>query len=356
MPLTARHTDGRHVDSTDDRHWAEVHISGYKGLFCPECRHAMHARSGGDRRVRHFAHNADSPDCSLTKGESEEHRHVKVLIALAIRELTGWTAEIEYPGDGWRADVLAISPSGDRQIAFEPQFSYIHESTARKRTERHAASGVETVWLPKELNPSTEGLPRIRLTYDAQERTARVPVRVIGPAARRGGTAPPLWSLRWTPVGQFARQVCTGVLAYDADDGFFATNGDRAEMARLTQAAEVARKDRQVQLEQLHAARQAQLERKRAEHQARINAQSERIDREIAAHRDERARQHQREQQEVQSAQGEAAPWTPTGAMSDEELLALTERYVAEPMPFPGWIAAGERLHGALARRGLLHD
>ena len=48
--------------------------------------------------------------------------------------------------------------------------------------------------------------------------------------------------------------------------------------------------------------------------------------------------------------------WTPARAMSNEELLALAERFVAEPKPFPDWIPIGDRIHAALSSRGLLHD
>jgi len=48
--------------------------------------------------------------------------------------------------------------------------------------------------------------------------------------------------------------------------------------------------------------------------------------------------------------------WVPTSAMTDEQLLVLTKRYVNRPKPFPNWIVVGDQLHVALKRRGLLHD
>ena len=48
--------------------------------------------------------------------------------------------------------------------------------------------------------------------------------------------------------------------------------------------------------------------------------------------------------------------WTLTSAMSNEELLALTKRFVDEPKPFPNWIPIGNQLHVMLDDRGLLHD
>ena len=51
-----------------------------------------------------------------------------------------------------------------------------------------------------------------------------------------------------------------------------------------------------------------------------------------------------------------AESWAPTSTMSNEELLLLAERFVAEPKPFPDWIPIGDRIHAALSGRGLLHD
>lgn len=268
MPLTARHDDGRRIDSTDDDQWAEVHRSGYRGLFCPECRGVMHARDGFGQRIRCFAHNPGSSEsCSLRQSESPEHLRVKSLIAQSVRSLTGWTADIEHPGDGWRADVLAISPGGDRRIAFEPQFSYIHADTARTRTARHGASGVETVWLDTRMRPNLEGLPRARLTY--RDNDPRV--SVAGFDARGwSATIEPWWNAikRLTP-GQFAQRVCLGVVTY-ADDGLWAADADRADMAQLCREAHAARKARE-------AEREAQAERARVEREA-ARGRAERAD------------------------------------------------------------------------------
>lgn len=303
MPLTTRHVDGRRIDSTDDQQWTEVHRANYDGLFCPECRHPMGARDGCEvpRRIRHFAHRPGSPTCSFGQGESEEHRNIKVLVARAVRDLTGWTAEIEYPGDGWRADVLAISPSGERRIAFEPQLSYIHPEKARERTERHAASNVETVWLDSRMRSNLEGLPRVRLHLS--DLAPRVAVWALESAAYRGGTAPPIWGRQRPQVDRFVRDVCLGTITYE--DGFWASLSHRADEARLRREAWEARKRRD-------AEQQAQAERARLEREAsRLAGQR------AEAERWERGRAHR---------EAEAAKWRAEDearAVVDQQRTAL---------------------------------
>lgn len=375
MPLTARHVDGRRIDSTDDEQWAEVHVAGYENLRCPECAYQMCARGGGERRIRHFAHKPGRSDtCSLTAAESAEHLHTKVLVAEAVRTI-GWTAEIEYPGDGWRADVLAISPSSQRRLAFEPQFARIHESTALERMKRHRTSGVETVWLDAKGQGSLAELSRGRLFYD--ERDPRVGVQTF--TAGR-------WGVRQIPLSAFIQRVCIGRLTHNG--GYWADEQDRtaaerwireeekrreererlaearrelhrkhakAQEERLMQEIEVKRAQREKEAERLRE-QFAEQERKNAEDRVRAAADREHRKREWEAGHEEREQEKQRKQKEAEAAWRAANPWAPASAMSDEELLALTAQYVSQPMPFPGWIDAGERLHAALARRGLLHD
>lgn len=349
MPLTARHADGRHIDSTDDEQWAEVHVSSYQGLFCPECRHGMYARKPPNM-IRHFAHKAGRPNsCSLTAAESPQHLHTKVLVAEAVRTL-GWAAEVECPGDGWRADVLATSPSGQVRIAFEPQFATIHESAARERTQRHQASGVKTVWLDAKGQESLAELSRGRLFYD--ERDPRVGVQTFSGRS---------WGPHRLPLSTFIQRLCLGRLTHDGR--YWADEQDRQAAVRRAQEEAKQRTEEERLAEarrewsREHAEEQ---EARRRQEFAASNAKaaeiSERIDREIAEQRKRREQEQKREQQPVEAARREADPWAPSNVMSDEELLVLTERYVAEPKPFPGWIPAGDRLHAALARRGLRQD
>lgn len=239
MPLTTRHRDGRRLDSTDDAVWAEVHKPGHPGLFCPECDYAMHAVAGGHRRIRHFAHNPGrSGACTFVTGESPEHLRTKALIADAVRLLDGWSAEIEAPGDGWRADVLAIGPHqdelGDRRIAFEPQFSYIHPDTARERTERHRSAGVETVWLP--TTPRVEHVSMFtwaRLHYEGPD-AVEASAHQLNREPEDGDPKPPWWPARRLNVKDFVQAVCLGEITFDGTA--WASDAQRAEFARREQA------------------------------------------------------------------------------------------------------------------------
>jgi len=248
MPLTTRHRDGRRLDSTDDAVWAEVHKPGYLGLFCPECDYAMHAVAGGLRRIRHFAHNPGRSDaCTFGAGEGPEHRQTKALIADAVRLLDGWSAEIEAPGDGWRADVLATGPRPDElgnwRIAFEPQFSYIHPDAARERTERHRSSGVETVWLP--TAPRVEHVSMFtwaRLHYETRD--VWVSAHQLSPEPEGVDPKPPWWPARRLDVGDFIQAVCLGEITFDGT--VWASDAQRAEFALREQAFILHRKARAV--------------------------------------------------------------------------------------------------------------
>lgn len=287
MPLTARHVDGRHIDSTSDEQWAEVHVSSYQGLFCPECRHGMYARKPPNM-IRHFAHKAGRPNsCSLTAAESPQHLHTKALVAEAVRTL-GWTAEVERPGDGWRADVLATSPSGQERIAFEPQFATIHESVARERTQRHQASGVKTVWLDAKGQESLAEFSRGRLFYD--ERDPRVGVQAFSGRS---------WGPHRLPLSAFVQRLCLGRLTHDGR--YWADEQDRQTAVRRAQEEAKQRAEE----ERLAEARR-EWNRKHAEEQeVRRRQEQGRIDREIAEHREQRERERQREQKEQERVRQE---------------------------------------------------
>jgi competence protein CoiA len=57
------------------------------------------------------------------------------------------------PGDGWRADVLAVSPDGHERWAWEVQLSGLSVAAALARTEAMRASGVSVCWLTDQEQP-----------------------------------------------------------------------------------------------------------------------------------------------------------------------------------------------------------
>lgn len=343
MPLTTRHQDGRRIDSTNAEHWTEVHVAGYSQLFCPECRAQTVAV---DRRevINYFRHLVN-PDggCGFGVGESDEHRHVKVLVAAAVRELNGWTAEIESPGEGWRADVLAVGPSG-RRIAFEPQFSAIAADKAAERTERHRASGLETVWLDAQGRSSLFELPTVRLFYDAG--APRIAIRTI---SQRGKGM--FWSTGMVSLAQFVTQVCLGRITYAQ---FWATSTDRktwqSYLGRCErERADAARNaDALAEFHRKHAT--AQEEQRQRDEKARAERQAQ-----LAREEEERRARAQRDRDERRAREGAMEPWHIPSKASDEDVLALCTKYVASEKPFPGWVLVGDRLHAELSRRELLH-
>lgn len=397
MPLTTRHSDGRWIDSTDPEHWAEVHVPGYPHLLCPECEWRMVAvdREGV---VNYFRHDVGRPDtCSLGRAESQEHLHAKKMTATAIRELNGWTAEIEFPrGGDWRADVLAISPSGHRRIAWEPQFSPISPEKAAERTRRHRESGVETIWLDERGKGNLDDLPQARLYYQEEASTVRA------------------WALdgqRLSPyklaLARFVQAVCLGNLVR-SERGYWSSPHDlaeltrrareaerkRAEEQRLAQArAEFNRKYAAERLEQEareRAEREAQWERERAEREAqesqdaaerkvrweRERAEREREDREHAervvrerAERErtdrERAEREAREHAEREQAmRSDPVPRPPLRALgdwqadpsvlSDAELANLVHAYARAERPEPAWVETMQRVQDEIRQRATL--
>jgi hypothetical protein len=262
MALTARHRDGRRIDSTDADHWAEVHIAGYPDLACRGCAHSMHAVDSDGRRVRHFAHNPGRPDdCPVaTAGESAEHERVKELVARAVREVPGWTAEIEWPGPRecyYEADVWATD--GERRIIFEIQFSNIHASVAGERTRRHVADGAATVWLDARGLGSLRELRCARLYYEPSKQLVKI--ERLDP---QGG-----WRAGRAPLAEFVRGICYGWMTYDGTR--WATSGDRTELDR--------RIARRRELEALQRLRQAEQDRCRAAMQwpLRVRATAEEL-------------------------------------------------------------------------------
>jgi competence protein CoiA len=169
--MTAQHAEADVLDATTDPlggdlAWSAVHRARPRvPLTCRECGHGVHAKLS-PKGLRFFAHDAVAPDCSLA-GETIAHRLLKLQLASAIRD-AGWFAELEVAGEGWRADVLATSPDGARQIAWEAQLAQITLDDLRERTARMAASGVPVCWVTDHDRPWIGAVPSIRLTVPVE--------------------------------------------------------------------------------------------------------------------------------------------------------------------------------------------
>ncbi|MFC9654138.1 MULTISPECIES: competence protein CoiA family protein [unclassified Streptomyces] len=170
MPFTAVHADLGRLDATLNDlgcglEWQEIYRAKPRPpLSCPECCWPVHAKLS-PRRNRYFAHDADrSTECQLS-AESPEHHFTKLELAGAIREV-GWRAELEHraPDGSWRADVLAVSPTGERRIAWEAQLSPITDDDLRERTDRYAADGIGVCWVtPRGRVPWLGSTPAMRI-------------------------------------------------------------------------------------------------------------------------------------------------------------------------------------------------
>lgn len=203
MPLVALF-EGARLDATAvaAEQWDQAHRRAAQ-LVCPECGGRMVA-AVSPRGMRHFRHYR-RPDYCTSAGETAVHLEVKRRVVDAVRALSGWTAEPEVSGQGWRADVLATGPDG-QWVAFEVQRSSIGRDIAEERTRRLAASGVAVCWLALTQRRALSGLPGV--VVDQEEGFAVI----AGACGFRwsGGCQPPKWSPVAAELELFVREVCTG--------------------------------------------------------------------------------------------------------------------------------------------------
>jgi hypothetical protein len=180
VPLTAIHATAGVLDITLDPYgsnpgqplagnldWKDLHRKKPRPpLSCRECGHGLHAKVS-PTGLRFFAHDRGAPECGLT-GESIAHRLLKMELASAIRA-AGWHAELEVPGDGWRADVLAISPDGITRMAWEAQLAPATADELHERTARMTAEGVTACWVTDKDRPFIGHVPSIRIKAEETE-------------------------------------------------------------------------------------------------------------------------------------------------------------------------------------------
>jgi hypothetical protein len=147
MPLLAHDTLTDVVlvaGSATNEEWATVHRqrTGAR-LRCRGCDGALVARVSPNG-LRHFAHFRRPEGCPWS-GETARHLSLKQRFLDGFRA-AGWAAELEVVGEGWKADVLAASPMGER-VAVEVQVSPITVDAVLERTGRHGRDGVNTLWV-----------------------------------------------------------------------------------------------------------------------------------------------------------------------------------------------------------------
>ncbi|MDF2698427.1 MAG: pSRTUE45b [Labilithrix sp.] len=159
------------LDATRDElapgiEWVGIHRARPRlPLRCPACGAGVHAKvSPAPRRLRYFAHDALDSNCALS-GESLAHRLLKVELVHAIRA-AGWDAQLEVPGDGWRADVLASDAASSRRMAWEAQLSGQTPDETVERTANLHRAGVAVCWVTDKRASWLGSAPGVRLQRD----------------------------------------------------------------------------------------------------------------------------------------------------------------------------------------------
>lgn len=119
-------------------------------LACVCCHGPMHLRySRAPYKTPHFVHNSLTEVCPTSESNmSPEHLAVQALVHAAINKTAPWQGHVEYPGDGWRGDVVATRPDNSSIVSFEVQLAPMSPAKMHERTRKHLATGVSrVVWL-----------------------------------------------------------------------------------------------------------------------------------------------------------------------------------------------------------------
>lgn len=150
MPFLAMR-DGILVISQDflERDWKLEKDAFHRGevtYTCSYCGDPVHlvTRGNAGYRTQFFRHYADTACEREYSAESYDHAMLKKAVYDTCRAF-GWEANLEVPGDGWQADVLARS--GAATYAFEIQLSEQSGETLAERSDKYRASGITPVWV-----------------------------------------------------------------------------------------------------------------------------------------------------------------------------------------------------------------
>lgn len=299
VPLTAQHPELGFLDATDETLraegdlWPRIHKTRPRvALTCRGCGHSLHAKVS-PTGLRFFAHDAGQSDCP-TAGESVAHRLLKLELVSAARA-SGWHAQLEVAGEGWRADVLATSPDG-RRVAWEAQLAPITPEDIARRHDTMTSTGLEVCWVADRprlwighvpavaVAPAEEGKPpglhvvegAARFLPDwCQDRRSCEQVADVGRYANASG--PCEGHGHWEPpegltLAAFVAGVCANNLrchpltAHHRD----AYQRTKAPARAWTASRYVALEREQLQAREAREAQKARLDGERAAHERRI--------------------------------------------------------------------------------------
>lgn len=151
-----------------------------------------------------FAHQAGEAEKCHALGyhcdESPAHDMLKHRLALAA-ESAGWSAEVEVPGDGCRADVVATSRNGRCRV-LEAQISPLGTEDAGRRTGLYEREFGPVLWTHTRPRPWSHRYESMRVDDDTQEMV------IGGVMLRTGGDAPA------APVAEMVPKMLDGRLTW----------------------------------------------------------------------------------------------------------------------------------------------
>jgi competence protein CoiA len=137
MLCAKRKSDGQTVT-------AYLSSKAHGPFFCPDCRDEVILKTGR-RTVNHFAH-LNPLACRYAENESDEHRHCKMEIFLALqKEPHVRNVALERPLGTNRPDV-SMEINGV-PVAIEVQISSLSLETITQRTIEYTRKGVYVLWL-----------------------------------------------------------------------------------------------------------------------------------------------------------------------------------------------------------------
>jgi hypothetical protein len=206
--------------SPDDKHVIRAETPDFVCRGCGGPVHTRHVPDGNDTDpFLVFAHNPGAAELCRQLGfhtdESDAHHRLKATLAAAARK-AGWTADLEVPGDGCRADVVVTKGSKTRVL--EAQISGLSVADALERTRRYRTSFGNPLWTHTKRRDWSTQVPSVRI--DDPDDTAN-PVVIGGVMVDQAGRIP----AKPEPLATVVPRILDGHLRYlfDADEqfGFF---------------------------------------------------------------------------------------------------------------------------------------
>jgi hypothetical protein len=158
----------------DDWSTARLLSKGDDYRLCMVCCNAPTVAKHSSLDLRFFSHKP-SFDPGASCSESIEHESLKEVAANAVKDCTGWNADVEVSGEGWSADVLATR--GSVKIAIEIQLSSQAKRETKARNDRFVSTVVTPFWLKgqrKHLNNFGDGLQQCVKGTNIQEKMTSV--------------------------------------------------------------------------------------------------------------------------------------------------------------------------------------